>query len=182
VRFPSACSAIESDAAILRAPRPRSTAALLHLRLQRSDPLLRSGTVLIHLRREVQPCRRETGVGRRKELDGADGGFSGAAGGGAVVEDGEVVGDGVAVGAGVIGVGSIDDGWTEASGALHLSDGERRRVVVVGGGIGVEVKIQHRGESLLESVKEAFGGKVKLVRSGGRGLNLLRSRLHITVK
>jgi len=129
--------------------------------------------VLIHLRRDIQPSRRDTGVGRRKELDGADGGFSSREGG-AVVEDGEVVGDGVAVGAGVIGVGSIDDGGTEASGALHLSDGERGRVVVVGGGIGVEVKIQHRGESLLESVKEAFGGKVKLVRSGGRGMNLLR--------
>lgn len=103
--------------------------------------------MLIHLRREIKPRRRRgSRIGRRKELDGANGGFSGGGqgrsvggGGGGGVEDGEVVGDGVAVGAGVVGVGGIDDGGIEAAGALHLQ---------VGGGIGVEVEIQHRGVSL----------------------------------
>lgn len=97
-------------------------------------------------------------MGGRKELDGPEGGFSGemerGGGGGVVdggggVEDGEVVGDGVAEGAGVFGVGGIDDGGIEASGALHLRGGERRRV---GGGIGVEVEIQH-GEVRSEFVR-----------------------------
>lgn len=101
--------------------------------------------MLIHLRREIKPRRRRgSRIGRRKELDGANGRFSGGAegkpvGGGGVVEDGKVVGNGVAVGAGVVGVGGIDDGGIEAAGALHLQ---------VGGGIGVEVEIQHRGVSL----------------------------------
>jgi len=60
--------------------------ALLHLQLPQSDPLLHGGTVLIHLRRDIQPCRRDTGVGHQKELDGSGGGFSGGEGG-VVVED-----------------------------------------------------------------------------------------------
>jgi len=61
----------------------------------------------------------------------ADGGFFDGEGG-IIVEDGEVVGDGVTVGVvGVIHIGNIDNEGTGASRALHLSDKERRRMVVI---------------------------------------------------
>lgn len=186
MRFPSSGSPVESNAAILRAPRPRSPTTLLHRLWPWSNNLLRHATVMFrrHIHPSVTRGRRDSRVGGRKKLNGpkvsgtgelkCSGGCSGVVDGDVtvsvivvVVEYGEAVSVGITVRAWIFGVGGVDDGGIEAAGAFHLSGGERKSVVV-GGGIGVEVEIQHcerKRESgvrvCYDSVKKSLEGKVK---------------------
>lgn len=159
MRFPSSRSPIESNATVLRTPRPRSTTTLLHLlRPWSNNNLLRHATVMIG--RETHPVstirRRDSRFISRKKLNCPYTSFSGARvlkltgevsvvvdrTVVAVVEYSEVVSIGFAVRAWILSVGGVDDGGIKAAGAFHLR-GREWKSVVVENGISVEIEIQH---------------------------------------